>query len=162
MWKPNRLKESKRPWDLEPNSQTMYYKCISFGNKKCTHMFIFHLLLLSCVFNTIFEIFSAEIEETNCRSRFIIYKIHISKKLLKLRKWRYCWFKMSDFKVFLLWMWLCFGYSKANNFWQIACIEAKPKLGERALQQLQFDILYDILLSHIEKAMAILNHHLKP
>ena len=39
VWKLNRQKESKRPWDVEPNVQTMYYKCISLVNKKCILMF---------------------------------------------------------------------------------------------------------------------------
>ena len=39
VWKSNRQKESKRPWDVEPNGQNMYYKCISLVNKKCILMF---------------------------------------------------------------------------------------------------------------------------
>ena len=56
VWKSNRLRKSKRPWDVEANGQTMYYKCISLVNKKCTLMFYpSDSLTAMCVFNTVSE-----------------------------------------------------------------------------------------------------------
>ena len=56
VWKLNGQKESKRPWDVKPNGQTMYYKCISVLNKNCTACFIFHILsCYPCVFNMVSE-----------------------------------------------------------------------------------------------------------
>ena len=51
VWKSNRQKESKRPWDVEPNYHNMYYKCTSLVNKKIVlSCFILHILLLQmCV-----------------------------------------------------------------------------------------------------------------
>ena len=56
VWKPNGQKESKRPWDVKPNSHNMYYKCKSFVNKNCTLMI--YPLDYSCypfVFNMVSE-----------------------------------------------------------------------------------------------------------
>lgn len=54
--KQNRLRKSKRPCDVEPKGHIMYYKCISFVNKKCTLIFfIFHTLSAMCVFNMVLE-----------------------------------------------------------------------------------------------------------
>ena len=36
---------------MEPNGQTMYYKCIPLVNKNVFSCFIFQIMLLPCVFN---------------------------------------------------------------------------------------------------------------
>jgi len=52
VWKLNRPKQSKRPWDLIPKSHILYYKCISHVNKKMYCMFyLSYLSCYPCVFN---------------------------------------------------------------------------------------------------------------
>ena len=49
VWKPNRQKESKRPWDVKPNGHNMYYKCKSFVNKNALSCFILQIILVAHV-----------------------------------------------------------------------------------------------------------------
>lgn len=103
VWKSNGQKQSKGPWDVNPNGHHMYYKCVSFVNKNWIACFIIYIFLApQCVtprnlfndpmkpyahalWSTIYSssALSTCIEFTHIHASHvhIFYKIHASSKL---------------------------------------------------------------------------------